>query len=158
MELFKTDILRREYKNFVENTLPAVIKCNYCNIDSCKWHKRFTATCDQCRKERCVNCSCFNLSRNYLFQNADDNTKTFLHSYIMDFLNISNESLECFYGIEKTKQKEKEKICFNGSISTNSSSSSSRSRNNNNNNNNNNNKINFQMKGRKRTVYIKKGK
>ena len=72
MELFNTDVLKREYQDFVNNILPTVIKCNYCNIEFCKWHSRFQLTCNQCREQKCVNCSMFNLSRNVLMQNVND--------------------------------------------------------------------------------------
>ena len=44
MELFKTSILKNEYKEFSEKLLPSVLECNYCNVISCEWHSKFTGT------------------------------------------------------------------------------------------------------------------
>ena len=97
MELFKTDVFKREYQDFVNTTLPNVLNCNYCNIDCCKWHKRFMAVCNKCREQRCINCSMFNLSVNFLMQNADDVGKNYIHNFVLDFLNISDRNQQMPY-------------------------------------------------------------
>ena len=108
MGLFNTDLLNREYNDFIKNKLPAVIVCNYCNIDCCKWHSKFTFDCNLCRKDRCSNCKCFNLLVTFLLENLDDNGKTYLHNLIIDYLNMSNESLKRYKiitGINEPRKK-----------------------------------------------------
>ena len=99
MELFKCDILNREYKNFCNNFIVAVIKCNYCNKTSA--HKKFKFECNQCRQLRCRNCMAFNISKNYLMDNLDAKGKSYLSCFICDFLNISDESLRTYCNIEE---------------------------------------------------------
>ena len=101
MEIFRSDVLKREYREFVNDIQPTVIKCDYCNIDSYKWHNRLNISCNLCREQRCSICFKFNLTRNFLMQNADDIGKTFLYNFILVFLNISDESLNFFTDIER---------------------------------------------------------
>ena len=95
MELFKTDVLKKEYKNFTNSLLLEVMKFNYCN--SLSWHKKFKIECNQCRQSRCRGCYAFNTSRNYLLDNLDDEGKEYLNNLIVDFLNISDESLNRYF-------------------------------------------------------------
>ena len=84
MELFKCDILKKEYKNFCNNLIAEVIKCNYCNKTSCDAHKKFKLECNQCRQFRCRNCMAFNISKNYLMDNLDADGKNCLACFILD--------------------------------------------------------------------------
>ena len=42
----KTDILKKEFKNFVYKTLPAFSECGLCEKYSCKWHEIYLLTCN----------------------------------------------------------------------------------------------------------------
>ena len=42
MELFKTDCLNKEFKEFSEKLMPAVLKCGYCNKLACDWMEPLT--------------------------------------------------------------------------------------------------------------------
>ena len=48
MELFKTEFLRKEYKEFSDKLLPAVLECGFCNISSCKHHVKTDMFCTLC--------------------------------------------------------------------------------------------------------------
>ena len=104
MKLFKTDIFNKEYKDFVNNTLPSVIKCSVCNIDCCKWHLRSHFDCDLCSRERCSNCKCFNLAATFLLQSMDSDGKMYLHNLIIDYLNMSSESLKRYKVVTETHE------------------------------------------------------
>ena len=49
MNFFKTDILKKKFRNFVDRILPAISECGLCEKCSCKWHKIYLLTCSQCR-------------------------------------------------------------------------------------------------------------
>ena len=49
MNYLKTDIWKKEFKNFTEKILPKVLECGLCEKYSCKWHNKFLLTCSQCR-------------------------------------------------------------------------------------------------------------
>ena len=97
MERFKTDVLKKEYKHFTNSLLLEVLKCNYCNTISCQWHTKFKLECSQCRQSRFRDCYAFNTFRNYLLENLDDEGKEFLNNFIVDVLNISDESLSRYF-------------------------------------------------------------
>ena len=103
MELFKTDVLKKEYKNFTDSLLIQVMKCQYCNKLLYQWHTKYKLDCSQCSQSRCRDCLAFNTSRNYLLENLNDEGKEFLNNFVVDFLNISGESLgRCFKDIKPT--------------------------------------------------------
>ena len=39
MNYLKTDILKKDFRNFVNKILPAVSECGSCEKYSCKWQK-----------------------------------------------------------------------------------------------------------------------
>ena len=106
MELFKTNILKNEYKEFSIKLLPSVLECNYCNVISCEWHSKFTGTCIHCRKRHCKNCRSFNISKDILLAFASAETVDFLFNFICDFLNLSDQSIMTYFPDIKVEKRE----------------------------------------------------
>ena len=106
MELFKTSVLKNEYKEFSEKLLPAVLECNYCNVVSCEWHSKFTGTCIHCRKRHCKNCRSFNISKDILLSSASAETVDYLFNFIYDFLNLSDLSIKIYFPDIKIEKRE----------------------------------------------------
>ena len=96
MELFKTDILKKEYKDFNKIYLPSVLECGFCNVVSCEFHSKFFVSCVHCRSRACKKCKMFNASKGMLLKSASPETVNYLYNYIVDFLNISDETLNKF--------------------------------------------------------------
>ena len=61
-DYFQTDTLKKEFHDFIENILPNVLECGLCEKNSCKWHKQFLVSCNQCREARCSSCVTFKSS------------------------------------------------------------------------------------------------
>ena len=112
MELFKTEALRKEYRELVNEILPKVLECLYCNISSCKYHKKLDATCNLCRQARCRACYSFNISRQILLDGSNEETKNYLNCFIVDFLNLSDESIKNFFPEIKVEFLKRDKINF----------------------------------------------
>ena len=110
MELFKSEILKKEYKEFNKKLLPAVLECGFCNKVSCEYHSKFIVSCVHCRKHVCKNCKKFNISKNILLKAASAETIDYLYNYIADFLNLSDESLKTYF--PEIKVEKIEKACF----------------------------------------------
>ena len=106
MELFKTNILKNEYKEFSIKLLPSVLECNYCNVISCEWHSKFTGTCIHCRKRHCKNGRSFNISKDILLAFASAETVDFLCNFICDFLNLSDQSIMTYFPDIKVEKRE----------------------------------------------------
>ena len=150
LEVFKNDVLKKEYKEFIKETLPKVLNCSYCNISYCNFHSRFVAFCKKSCSERCNDCRVFNLQMDMLMQAAYVVGKNYLFNFVLDFLNISSESLKHFYNIESSSDNEKRQFLISWKMheehgrkkyTSNVSSTI---------------KYQYQMKKRKRIVYIKK--
>ena len=107
MELFKTEILRKEYKEFANKLLPAVLESGYCNISTCKYHKKTDMFCNLCRAAICKNCKKFNLSKDLLLSKATPEVVDYLHNFICDFLNLSDQSLKTYFPDIKIVKLEK---------------------------------------------------
>ena len=105
MELFQTDILKKECNEFVKKTLPETLECNYCNIDCCKNHYHFEVTCHNCRTERSSKCKIFNNQMDCLMKAANDKARTYIYNFVLDFFNLSSETLERFYKIKLKREK-----------------------------------------------------
>ena len=151
LEVFRNDVLKKEYEEFINEILPKVLNCNYYNISYCNFHSRFVAFCKKCCSERCNNCRVFNLQMDMLMQAADVVGKNYIFNFVLDFLNISSESLRHFYNIESSSNNEKRQFLISwkmheehGRKNYTSNISSAI------------NKYQYQMKKRKRIVYIKK--
>ena len=42
MEVFKTDILKKEFERFPKESLADILKCPYCQKTACEsWHNKF---------------------------------------------------------------------------------------------------------------------
>ena len=107
MELFKTSILKNEYKEFSTKLLPAVLDCNYCNVTSCEWHSKFVGTCVHCRQRHCKKCRNFNISKDILLASASAETVDYLFNFICDFLNLSDLSIKTCFPDIKIEKREK---------------------------------------------------
>ena len=106
MELFKTTVLKSEYKEFSTKLLPKVLECNYCNIISCQYHSKFDGTCTHCRQRHCKNCKTFNISKEILFNSANEETVDYLINYISDFLNLSDLMIKTYFPEIKIEKSE----------------------------------------------------
>ena len=110
MELFKTDILKKEYEEFNKKYLPAVLQCGFCNKVSCQYHSKFIVSCNLCRNAVWKNCKIFNNYKNILLKSASAEAIDYLYNYITDFLNLSDESLTTYF--PEIKIEKIEKACF----------------------------------------------
>ena len=49
MEIFKTDILKKQFERFQKEDLIEVMKCGYCQKTACEsWNKSFNSSCKYC--------------------------------------------------------------------------------------------------------------
>ena len=101
MELFKTDILKKEYKIFVEQTILKITDCNYCNQTCCAMHYCFDVCCKKCRIAKCYNCQVFNQQLDALMKAASNETREYIYTFVRDFFAISSQSLKFFYNTNK---------------------------------------------------------
>ena len=108
MELFKTDCLNKEFKEFSEKLMPAVLKCGYCNKLAFAWHGTFDIACGNCRKIKCNNCYKFNISKDILLDGGNEQTRDYLINFICDFLNLSSESIKQYFPNVTIVEKEKQ--------------------------------------------------
>ena len=98
-DYFETDILKKEFQDVIENALPKVLECGLCKKYSCKWHKLFLVSCNQCREARCLSCVTFKSSVEILIKTLDSDGKTYVQKFITDFFKISNETLQHLFNV-----------------------------------------------------------
>ena len=99
MELFKTDLLKREYDRFQNEVSINVLEYGLCQSFSCGGsHKKFFLGCHRCRKARCQPCRIFNIVKQTLL---DREGRKYLENFIKDFLNLSNKTLQESFGVTK---------------------------------------------------------
>ena len=56
MEIFKTNILKKEVERFQKEDLVETLKCSYCQKTACEsFHTKFLVECKFCRQNLCKN-------------------------------------------------------------------------------------------------------
>ena len=62
MEMFKTDILKKEFEKFQKENFVEILK--YCQKTACQsWHQKFLVICKYCREAFCKACHNFNIAK-----------------------------------------------------------------------------------------------
>ena len=95
MEIFKTDILKKEFERFQKENLVEILKCGYCQKTACEsWHDKFFVSCKYCREAFCKLCLNFNIAKETLIKGVDTVAKDYYENFIKDFLSISNQTFQ----------------------------------------------------------------
>ena len=101
MEIFKTDILKREFERFQKEDLIEILQCGYCQKTACQsFHKKFLVSCKFCRKNFGKKCHKFYTTKEIILKEVDEIGKNYIENFIKDFLNISDQTLEANYKVE----------------------------------------------------------
>ena len=151
MEIFKTDILKKEIERFQKEDLIKILQCGYCQKTACEWiHNKFLVSCKICRETFCKNCHNFNTTKEILLEKFDKVGKGYIEDFIKDFLNISEQTLKTYYKVEI------EKVPMEKNFQVKSYTKSNKSRSQVTNKTLNNcEKINCKLAGKQRTFYKK---
>ena len=56
MEIFKSETLKKEFKELLEVILPSLNGYGNCSIFCCKYSSKFSVECSSCKESRCENC------------------------------------------------------------------------------------------------------
>ena len=95
MEIFKTDVLKKEFTKFQKENVIQILECDYWQKNARgSWHNKFLASCKYCTETFCKACYSFNVAKNRLLENADLIAKGYIENFIKDFLCIFNETLK----------------------------------------------------------------
>ena len=113
MEIFKTDILKREFERFQKENHVEILKCRYCQKIACtSWHKKNLVSYKFCREPFWKPCHNFNIAKETLTKGVDAVAKDYIENLIKDFLCISNQTLEINFQVSEVVRVPVEK-CFN---------------------------------------------
>ena len=69
------------------------MECGLCEKYSCKWNKQFLITCSRCRQARCAPCVTFKTALQTFLKALDSDGRMYVQNFIVDFLQISDETL-----------------------------------------------------------------
>ena len=101
MEIFKTDILKKEFEKFQKENLVQILECCYSRKTACEYfHRKSLVSFKFCRETFCKSCHNFNIANEMLFKGLDQTRKEYTKNFIKDFLGISNETLQRNYKVE----------------------------------------------------------
>ena len=102
MEIYKTDILKKEFERFQKENLVEILKCGYCQKTACQsFHQKFLVSCKFCRETFCKACHNFNVAKETLLKGLNQIGKDYIENFIKDFLCISSETIQTNYQIGK---------------------------------------------------------
>ena len=74
----KNKELLKEYRILVNEILPSLNDCRFCNQLKCKYCLKFSVNCNACKRGKCLKCHRFNKSKDVLI-NSDD---FFISNYV----------------------------------------------------------------------------
>ena len=75
--------------------------CGLSEKYSCKWHKQFLVSCNQCREAHCSSCVTSKSSVDILIKTLNSDGKNYVQNFITDFLKITNETLQHLFKVER---------------------------------------------------------
>lgn len=94
MEIFKTDILKKEFEIFQKEVLIDALECGLCEKTAYEsWHKKFLVSCKYCRGNACKAWRKFRIAKDTFFANIDDMAQ----DYFENFKILSSQSLKRHY-------------------------------------------------------------
>ena len=95
MEIFETDMLKKEFEKFQKEDLIEILKCGYCQKMTCEsFHKKYLASCEFCRENFCKICQSFNITKENLLSYTDEIGEEYTENFIKDFINLSYQTIE----------------------------------------------------------------
>ena len=95
MEIFETDILKKEFERFQKESLVEILKCGYCQKNACQsCCNKFLVSCNYCREAFCKPCHNFNTAKETLIKGVDLVAKDYIENFVKHCLCISNQALE----------------------------------------------------------------
>ena len=102
MEIFKTDILKKEFEKFQKENLVEILKCGYCQKTSCQfWHRKFLVSCKYCRQGFCKACHNFDIGKESILKTLDPIGKEYIENFIKDFLCILSETIQTNFQVSE---------------------------------------------------------
>ena len=108
MDIFKTDVLKKEFERFQKEDHIEILQCSYCQKTAYGfWYKSFLSSCKYCRETFCKKCQKFNLAKDLLLKNSDSTVKNYIENFIQDFANISCKTLKTHFKVIKRVPIEK---------------------------------------------------
>ena len=82
--------LLKEYRFLVNEILPSLNDCRFCNKLKCKFYKQFCVNYNICKKEKCLNCHRFNKSKDILINRDNDFISGYVQNFLHDYFKVSN--------------------------------------------------------------------
>ena len=117
MEIFETDILKKEFEKFQKEDLIEILKSGYCQKTTCEsFHKKFLASCKFCRENFCKSCQSFNITKENLLSYTDEIGKEYIENFIKDFINSSDWTIESNYKLNIIRKLIQKKFLVNSYI------------------------------------------
>ena len=102
MEIFKTDILKKEFEKFQKENLVEIWKCGYCQKTSCQfWHPKFLVSCKCCREAFCKACHNFDIAKESILKTLDPIGKEYIENFIKNFFCISSETIQTNFQVRE---------------------------------------------------------
>ena len=74
--------------------------CGLSEKYSCKWHKQFLVSCNQCREAHCSSFVTSKSSVEILIKTLDSDGKNYVQNFITDFLKINNDTFQQYFKVE----------------------------------------------------------
>lgn len=96
MDIFKSDILKKELKELIKIILLNLNNCGNCGIFCCKHCSKFSVYCNLCKKAWCRYRQAFEQSKETLLNGGDEICKNYVANFIVDYFGMSETTAEFF--------------------------------------------------------------
>ena len=98
--------LIEEYRLSINEILPKLNECNFCDKLKCRYYKIYSVNCNVCREVRCFNCTRFNKPKDILINSNNNIISDYVKNILYDFFPISDFSIS-FYDLNITLNSSK---------------------------------------------------
>ena len=86
----KSKELLKEYRILVNEILPSLNDCRFCNQLKCKYCLKFSVNCNMCKRDKCLKCYRFNKSKDILINSGDFFISNYAQDFLHDYFKVSD--------------------------------------------------------------------
>ena len=108
-QIFKSEFLEKEFKEFYQVVIPNLNNCNSCGILKGRYCFVFQYNCNMCRILSCKNCQLFKNSRDLLFETCAIDQWHYIANFVHDLFDVSSYSVLRYSDLKPISQEVKDK-------------------------------------------------
>ena len=96
MGFFSAAEMKKEFHELIYNIILSLNQCGGCGVLKCEYCTKFVVDCNMCRERSCKNCVAFKTSKKILLENCNQHTKEYVANFLTDIFKVSDITYDFF--------------------------------------------------------------